>query len=108
MAKYVWKTCFVALITMIAIAEVGERLTGIHIPWVMRLSIVLGMTVGMAFLKSTLNLVTAMEGEKPLAGTVRNTLGPDRSPATPKSNAPAESDERARKAESVNKTETER
>ena len=30
MAKYVWKTCFVALITMIAIAEVGERLTGIH------------------------------------------------------------------------------
>ena len=47
MAKYVWKTCFVALITMIAIAEVGERLTGIHIPWVMRLSIVLGMTVGM-------------------------------------------------------------
>jgi hypothetical protein len=94
MAKYVWKTCFVALITMIVIAEVGERLTGIHIPWVMRLSIVLGMTVGMAFLKSTLNLVTAMEGEKPLAGTVRNTLGPDRSPATPKPNAPAESDER--------------
>jgi hypothetical protein len=48
----------------------------------------------MAFLKSTLNLVTAMEGEKPLAGTVRNTLGPDRSPATPKPNASAENDER--------------
>jgi hypothetical protein len=41
------------------------------------------MTVGMTFLKSTLNLVTAMEEEKPLAGTVRNTLGPDRSPAAP-------------------------
>lgn len=26
MAKYVWKTCFVALITMIAIAEIGEHL----------------------------------------------------------------------------------
>ena len=94
MAKYVWKTCFVALITMIVIAEVGERLTGIHIPWVMRLSIVLGMTVGMTFLKSTLNLVTAMEEEKPLAGSVRNTLGPDHSPAAPKQDASAENDER--------------
>ena len=83
MANYVWTTCFVALITMIAIAEIGEYLTGTHIPWVMRLSLVLGMTVGMTFLKSTLNLVTAMEEEKPLAGTVRNTLGPDRSPAAP-------------------------
>jgi len=81
MAKYVWKTCFVALITMIAIAEIGENLTGIHIPWVMRLSLVLGITAGITFLKSTLNLVIAMEKEKPLAGTVRNTLGPDRSPA---------------------------
>ena len=94
MAKYVWKTCFVALITMIVIAEVGERLTGIHIPWVMRLSIVLGMTVGMAFLKSTHNLVTAMEEEKPLSGSVRNTLGPDRSPAAPKQDASSENDER--------------
>lgn len=94
MAKYVWKTCFVALITMIAIAEVGERLTGIHIPWVMRLSIVLGMTVGMTFLKSTLNLVTAMEEENPLAGSVRNTLGPDRSPAASKQDASSENDER--------------
>ena len=94
MAKYVWKTCFVALITMIAIAEVGERLTGIHIPWVMRLSIVLGMTVGMTFLKSTLNLVTAMEEEKPLAGSVLNTLGPVRSPAASKQDASSEDDER--------------
>jgi hypothetical protein len=69
---------FVALITMIAIAEVGERITGIHIPWVMRLSIVLGVTVGYSFLKLTFNLITEMETEKPLAGTVRNTLGPDR------------------------------
>jgi hypothetical protein len=69
---------FVALITMIAIAEVGEKITGIHIPWVMRLSIVLGVTVGYSFLKLTLNLITEMETEKPLAGTVRNTLGPDR------------------------------
>lgn len=94
MAKYVWKTCFVALITMIAIAEIGEYLTGTHIPWVMRLSLVLGMTVGMTFLKSTLNLVTAMEEEKPLAGTVRNTLGPDRSPATLNQGEPIENDRR--------------
>ena len=46
MAKFVWTTMFVALITMIAIAEIGEKITGIHIPWVMRLSIVLGVTVG--------------------------------------------------------------
>jgi hypothetical protein len=90
MATYVWKTCFVALITIIAIAEIGEYITGTHIPWVMRLSLVLGMTVGMTFLKSTLNLVTAMEGEKPLSGTVRNTLGPDRSPEAPNQDASAE------------------
>ncbi len=94
MAKYVWKTCFVALITMIAIAEIGEYLTGIHIPWVMRLSLVLGMTAGMTFLKSTLNLVIAMEKEKPLAGTVHNTLGPDRSPAAPNQDEPIEGDRR--------------
>lgn len=78
MARFVWTTMFVALITMIAIAEVGEKITGIHIPWVMRLSIVLGVTVGYSFLKLTFNLITEMETEKPLAGTVRNTLGPDR------------------------------
>ena len=78
MAKFVWTTMFVALITMIAIAEIGEKITGIHIPWVMRLSIVLGVTVGYSFLKLTFNLITEMETEKPLAGTVRNTLGPDR------------------------------
>lgn len=78
MAKFVWKTCIVALITMIAIAEIGEKITGIHIPWVMRLSLVLGVTVGFTFLKSTFNLVNEMGKEKPLAGTVRNTLGPDR------------------------------
>jgi hypothetical protein len=78
MAKFVWTTMFVALITMIAIAEIGEKITGIHIPWVMRLSIVLGVTVGYSFLKLTFNLRTEMETEKPLAGTVRNTLGPDR------------------------------
>jgi len=64
MARFVWTTMFVALITMIAIAEVGEKITGIHIPWVMRLSIVLGVTVGYSFLKLTFNLI--------------NTLGPDR------------------------------
>ena len=78
MAKFVWTTMFVALITMIAIAEIGENMTGIHIPWVMRLSIVLGVTVGYSFLKLTFNLISEMEQEKPLAGTVRNTLGPDR------------------------------
>lgn len=78
MAKFVWTTMFVALVTMIAIAEVGEKITGIHIPWVMRLSIVLGVTVGYSFLKLTFNLIAEMETEKPLAGTVRNTLGPDR------------------------------
>lgn len=78
MAKFVWTTMFVALIAMIAIAEIGENMTGIHIPWVMRLSIVLGVTVGYSFLKLTFNLITEMEQEKPLAGTVRNTLGPDR------------------------------
>lgn len=78
MARFVWTTMFVALITMIAIAEVGEKITGIHIPWVMRLSIVLGVTVGYSFLKLTFNLITEMETEKPLVGTVRNTLGPDR------------------------------
>ena len=78
MAKFVWTTMFVALIAMIAIAEIGENMTGIHIPWVMRLSIVLGVTVGYSFLKLTFNLITEMEQEKPLPGTVRNTLGPDR------------------------------
>jgi hypothetical protein len=39
---------------------------------------VLGVTVGYSFLKLTFNLITEMETEKPLAGTVRNTLGPDR------------------------------
>jgi hypothetical protein len=34
--------------------------------------------------------VTAMEGEKPLSGTVRNTLGPDRSPEAPNQDASAE------------------
>ncbi len=48
--------------------------------------------------KSTLNLVTAMEGEKPLSGTVRNTLGPDRSPEAPNQDASAENKKANRSA----------
>jgi len=43
-----------------------------------RIALIVGVTVGVAVLGGTFKLIDALETEKPLSGTVRDTLGADR------------------------------
>ena len=78
MKKIVWISFGAALILVNAIAELGEYLTGIEIHLFLRIAIIVGITMGSFILGGASVLINAMDKEKPLAGTVRNTLGADR------------------------------
>ncbi len=61
-----------------SIAEFGEYFTGIEIHMFLRIAIIIGITMGSFILGGASMLINAMDKEKPLAGSVRNTLGADR------------------------------
>jgi hypothetical protein len=76
--KTVWICFGIALILVNVIAEVGERYTGVHIHMILRLSLVLGVTIGVTILAGSIRLVESLDEERPLSGKAKNTLGPDR------------------------------
>lgn len=74
----VWLTFGLAFVLINVIAEVGEYFTGIHIHIMLRTTFILGVTMGVSVLSSTLILVYSLSEEKPKSGYVRDTLSADR------------------------------
>ena len=78
MKTIVW-TCFgIALVLVNVIAEVGEYFSGIAVPMLLRIAIIVGITLGALVLAGAAALLRTMDQEQPLAGSARDTLGPDR------------------------------
>lgn len=78
MKKVVWLSFGIALVLVNLIAEAGEYFTGIEVHMFLRISIIFGVTMGAFVFGGASTLINAMDQEKPLAGTVRDTLGADR------------------------------
>ena len=78
MKKIVWTAFGVSLVLINVIAEIGFYYSGVYIHVFFRIALIVGVTVGVAVLGGTLKLMHALETEKPLSGTVRDTLGADR------------------------------
>ena len=78
MKKIVWLSFGIALVLVNLIAEVGEYFTGIEVHTFLRIAIIFGVTMGSFVFGGASVLIKAMDEEKPLAGTVRDTLGADR------------------------------
>lgn len=74
----VWTVFGVALVLINVISEVGEYYTGIHIHMMLRISFILGVTMGMSILAGTMLLVYQLGEEKPLSGYVKDTLSNER------------------------------
>lgn len=78
MRKIVWLVFGISFVLINVISEVGEYYTGIHIHMFLRISFILGVTVGVSILGGTLIMVNKLGEEKPLSGYVRDTLSADR------------------------------
>lgn len=82
MRKYVWISFGAAFVLVNLIAEAGGRMTGIEIPMLLRIALIVGVTAGGAVFGGASLLVGKLEEEKPLAGAARDTLGPEREAGT--------------------------
>lgn len=82
MRKYVWVSFGAALVLVNLVAEAGGRMTGIEVPMLLRIALIVGITAGGAVFGGASLLVGKLEEEKPLAGVARDTLGPDREAGT--------------------------
>lgn len=78
MKAIVWTVFGIAFVLINVISEVGEYFTGIHIHMFLRISFILGVTMGVSVLGGTLLMVTQLGEEKPLSGYVRDTLSAER------------------------------
>ena len=78
MKKIVWTAFGVSLVLINVIAEIGFYYSGVYIHMFFRIALIVGVTGGVAVLGGTFKLIDALETEKPLSGTVRDTLGADR------------------------------
>jgi hypothetical protein len=78
MRTAVWGSFGISLVLVNLISEVGFYYTGIHVHQFLRISIIVGITVGASIFAGSINLVHKLEEERPLSGHVRDTLGPDR------------------------------
>ena len=78
MKKIVWLSFGIALVLVNLIAEIGEYYTGIEVHMFLRIAIIFGVLLGSFVFGGASALLNAMDEEKPLAGTVRDTLGADR------------------------------
>ena len=78
MKKVIWVSFAVAIILVNVIAEVGYYYTGIYIAVMLRVALIFCLTMGAIVFTFSINLIENMEKEKPLSGSVRDTLGADR------------------------------
>jgi hypothetical protein len=66
--KSVWIAFGTGAMAITVVAEFGEYLTGIHINMILRISIVLGLTLGMWVLAGTWMLINNLGEERSLSG----------------------------------------
>ncbi len=79
MKKAIWIAFGVAIIIVTGTAESVEYFTDTNINLLIRVLLIMGLLlVAMVFL-GAIALIGIIETEKPLAGTVNNTLGADKS-----------------------------
>jgi hypothetical protein len=78
MKKIVWTAFGISFVLVNVIAEVGAFYTGIYIHMFFRIALIVGVTLGATVLGGTFKLIDVLDQEKPLAGTVKDTLGADR------------------------------
>tara|TARA_X000000950_G_scaffold235463_1_gene285914 strand:- start:669 stop:914 length:246 start_codon:yes stop_codon:yes gene_type:complete len=76
--KIVWTAFGTSFVLVNVIAEVGAYYTGIYIHMFFRIALIVGVTLGATVLGGTFKLIDVLDQEKPLAGTVKDTLGADR------------------------------
>lgn len=78
MKKAVWIAFAAAIVGVNLVAEAAEYFTDARFVPYLRVMLIMGILfISMVFL-GALNLVRAAETEKPLAGSVNNTLGADK------------------------------
>ena len=78
MNKIVWITAAIALVVVNLFAEGIDYFAGVQIIMVYRIVLVLSITVAASVFVGAMALIGVLEEEKPLAGTVRDTLGADK------------------------------
>ncbi|MBT3532055.1 MAG: hypothetical protein HOF74_08200 [Gammaproteobacteria bacterium] len=78
MKKAVWITFAIALVVVNLFAEGIDYYAGVEIIMFYRIVMVLSITVVASVFVGAMALVGALEGEKPLSGNVRDTLGADK------------------------------
>ena len=78
MKKIVWTAFGASFVLVNVIAEVGAYYTGVYIHMFFRIALIVGVTLGATVLGGSFKLIDVLDQEKPLAGTVKDTLGADR------------------------------
>ena len=78
MKHAVWITLLIALVVVNVAAELVFYFSGVTIAMFYRIVLVTGITIISAVFVGAILLVGVLEGEKPLSGNVRDTLGADK------------------------------
>ena len=78
MKHAVWITLLAALVIVNVAAELVFYFSGVYVAMFYRIVLVTGITVISAIFVGAILLIGKLEEEKPLSGSVHNTLGADR------------------------------
>ena len=78
MKHAVWITLLIALVVVNVAAELVFYFSDVYIAMFYRIVLVTGITIISAVFVGAMLLVGVLEGEKPLSGNVRDTLGADK------------------------------
>jgi len=78
MKHAVWITLIVAMVLVNVAAELTFYFSGVYIAMFYRIVLVTSITLIAAVFVGSILLVGVLEGEKPLSGNVRDTLGADK------------------------------
>ncbi len=78
MKHTVWITLLIAAAVVNVAAELVFYFSGVNIAMFYRIVLITGITIISAVFVGAILLVRVLEGEKPLSGNVRDTLGADK------------------------------
>jgi NAD/NADP transhydrogenase beta subunit len=74
MKKAVWIAFGIALVLVNLFAWLAEQFSGLHIPMILRLALVLGITMGSIVFSGAFALINKLDEERPLTGHVNDSL----------------------------------
>ena len=78
MKHAVWITLLITAVVVNVAAELVFYFSGVNIAMFYRIVLITGITIISAIFVGAILLVGVLEGEKPLSGNVRDTLGADK------------------------------